>query len=58
MLQKKTNTKLQYSLELVKVENTLVAINTYNPNKLVKSALENNKISDFQNYIYNQKKHF
>ena len=55
---KKTNTKLQYSLELVKVENTLVAINTYNPNKLVKSALENNKISDFQNYNIQPEKTF
>lgn len=55
---KKTNTKLQYSLELVKVENTLVAINTYNPNKLVKLALENNEIEDFQNYKIQSEKTF
>jgi sugar fermentation stimulation protein A len=38
--------KLQHSLELVELPSGLVGINTANPNRIVKRALEENKIAE------------
>jgi len=42
--------KLQYTLELVEADNTLIGANTSHPNKIVKEALESQKISLLSDY--------
>ena len=41
--------KLKFTLEIIKVKNNLVGINTHRANKIVKHALENKLISEFKN---------
>ena len=42
--------KLKYTLELIKVKNSLVGVNTHRANKIVHEALTNNKIKELSNY--------
>lgn len=44
------NRKLKYTLELIKVKNELVGINTHLANKIVLEALKENKITEFKNF--------
>ncbi len=44
------NRKLPRTLELVEVENTLVAINTNNPNRIAAEAIEQGQIAELQGY--------
>jgi len=41
--------KLKYGLEIIKVNNKLVGINTHKANKIVNHALENNLITELKN---------
>ena len=41
--------KLKFTLEIIKVKNNLVGINTHRANKIVKHALENKLINEFKN---------
>ncbi|MEL6323322.1 MAG: DNA/RNA nuclease SfsA [Pseudomonadota bacterium] len=43
--------KLRHTLELVCVDNTLVAINTNNPNKLAEEAIRQGKIAELQPFM-------
>ncbi len=45
-----TNRKLHYTWELVKNNGSLIGINTHLSNKIVKEAIENNKIAKLDNY--------
>ena len=42
--------KLKYTLELIKVDNSLVGINTFFANKIVHEALKNKKIKEFAKF--------
>ena len=57
--------KLKYTLELIKVKNNLVGINTHRANKIVFEALKNKKIKELINYdkinpevVYEEKTRF
>ena len=43
------NRKLKFTLEVIKVRNNLVGVNTHKANKIVKHALENKLIEEFKN---------
>ncbi len=44
------NRKLKYTLELIKIENSLVGVNTNLPNRLVSEAIYQGKISELDGY--------
>ena len=41
--------KLRFTLEIIKVKNNLIGVNTHRANKIVKHALENKLINEFKN---------
>ena len=41
--------KLKFTLEIIKVKNNLIGVNTHRANKIVKHALENRLINEFKN---------
>ena len=41
--------KLKFTLEIIKVKNNLIGVNTHRANKIVKHALENKLINEFKN---------
>ena len=43
------NRKLKFTLEVIKVRNNLVGVNTHKANKIVKHALENKLMEEFKN---------
>ena len=43
------NRKLKFTLEVIKVKNNLVGVNTHKANKIVKHALENKLMEEFKN---------
>ena len=43
------NRKLKYTLEIIKVNKSLIGVNTHRANKIVEHALNNKLISDFKN---------
>ena len=45
------NRKLKYTLELIKVNNSKVGVNTHSTNKIVLHALRNNLIKEFHNIL-------
>ena len=44
--------KLKYDFQIIEADNTLVAINTGNPNKLVEEAILNGTIKELSNYAH------
>jgi len=42
--------KLKYTWELIRTQQSMIGINTLVPNKLVKTAIENNQISELRGY--------
>ncbi len=46
----KPDTKLKYRWELIKQNKTLISINTYNPNHIVKEAIQNKQIKELNMY--------
>ena len=46
------NRKLKYTLEVIKVKNNLVGVNTHKANKIVKHALENKLMEEFKTVSY------
>ena len=43
--------KLKYTLEIIKVKNNLVGVNTHLANKIVAEGLENNSFKEFNNEV-------
>ena len=43
------NRKLKYTLEMIKVNNIIIGVNTHRANRIVEHGLNNNLISDFKN---------
>ena len=43
------NRKLKYTLEIIKVNKSLIGVNTHRANKIVEHGLNNKLISDFKN---------
>ncbi len=49
-LSHKPDTKLKYRWELIEQNKTLISINTYNPNHIVKEAIQNKQIEELNSY--------
>ena len=43
------NRKLKYTLEIIKVNKSLIGVNTHRANRIVEHGLNNNLINDFKN---------